>query len=546
MAFQKSPAQSSQTTPVSPQLASRPAVTESIDVPRASGSANYDVIPTEFSPLSVSGLIYWIDSDYTTNSGDGTNVTAATDLSGQGNVTVASASPPKFRSTRWNYNQTAIDFANQALLVTSGPASTLYSVGQAYTMFAIFQPRNHNANYLCAWTDATSAAFARQRTHRWETNGYKLNVQGNTITGGDQATKTNSFQWVPAPHLVSYRSDGTSDFYEDELNTSGAIANTWTGTLSTSRLCIGGIFYNGGSFFTSDMLLRAFLLYNRKLTDAEVATVRLYLGQAYGLNWMAAYGASGPTTVFTMDGQSNMVGQETACLDSHTYAMNNANAFMIGTDGIYKALSEPSHDPTNKVDPFNLYTNTGYGASMAAAVANQLQARGYAEKLLFIPCASVSTTSQSWALNISGSPIFDNLGPLSIYRTLIGMRAPGAKLCVLIDQGEANADSAANATQWQTDWATIMDRYVAFFGSGAFRKSKRFIVGRLSININGTGGFESNLRAAEDALLGARTDMLLPQRGDATACSGSTLHQRMANFRDVYGPLIGNTFFDAV
>ena len=91
-----------------------------------------------------------------------------------------------------------------------------------------------------------------------------------------------------------------------------------------------------------------------------------------------------------------------------------------------------------------------------------------------------------------------------------------------------------------------MNRYVAFFGTTAFAKvSARFIVGRESLVITGTGGFDSNVRTAEDALLAARTDMKLPQRGDATVCSGGQLHQRMTDFRDVYGPLIGSTFFNA-
>src|SRR5207247_1249952 len=234
----------------------------------AATSQHVSSIAAPINPSTVSGLIYWIDSDHTTNTGDGTAVSAATDLSGAGNTTVGAASPPIFRATRWNYGQTAIDFVNQGLLVTSGPAATLYSVGQAYTVFAVFQPRNHNNNYLSTWTDATSAAFLRQRTHRWETNGYKLNVQGNTTTG-DIAAVVNSFQWVPAPHLVSYRSDGSNDFYEDELSSSGPIANSWTGAVNITRHCIGGIFYTGGSFFTSDMLLRAYLIYNRKLRCEE-------------------------------------------------------------------------------------------------------------------------------------------------------------------------------------------------------------------------------------------------------------------------------------
>lgn len=501
--------------------------------------------PTPINPASLSGLIYWIDSDHTTNTGDGTAVTAVTDLSGAGNVTVASASPPIFRATRWNFNQTAIDFVDQALLVTSGPASTMYTVGQPYTLFVVFQPRSHNVNYVAAWTDATDVPFNRQRTHRWETNAYKLNVQGNT-TAGDQGPAVNSFQWVPAPHLVSYRSDGSSDYYEDELNSSGAIADPWTGTLSVNRLTIGGISYTAGSSFTSDMLLRAFLIYNRKLTNAEIAGVRLYLGQNYGLQWMGAYGAVGPTTVFTMDGQSNMVGNETPCLDPHTYPMNNPNAFMIGLDGIYKPLLDPTADPTNKVDPFNLYLNTGFGASMASAVANQLLVRGYTERLLFVPCAVNSSDSGGWATAVNSPPIFDNLTPMSLYRTLIAMRAPHPKLAVLIDDGESNCDSAIHAAQWKPDWNAVMNRYVSFFGAGAFRKaSARFIVGRLSLNINGTGGFEADVRASEDDLEAERTDMLLPQRGDATPCMASLLHQRMPDFRDFYGPLMGDTFFDA-
>lgn len=445
----------------------------------ATGAAPVNATPLTidvWSPLALSGLVLWSDPTNTTDGGNGTQVTQFTDRSATGaNLTpyLAGTGPTRrdlngrvprhaeiFNArTAATTNATIVGLANGA-----ASDKTIVHVWQDFSSSTTF------VGYSWSWGHTTTInnyITKRVADDSW-TDSFIVRDSGNNLTRtfglNHTGVQLSITRFNAGAAQIDYRVDGVNETTQSLTQASKSINVFGLG------LHLNGSSYND----TSHERLYNFLLFNRRLSDAECQEIETWQAPALGplgQHWKGGYAGSadfgpgsGEWLVVALLGQSNMVGSNSAVYagDGTTQGL-----YVLYQDGFLDVCQEPTFDATNAM----WEQATGTSTSCARRLGELLRAAGEARNILFVPCAVGGTSSAQWATNITQDPPRFNgpaTAPIGFTKHWIdeALKAPNAELVFVVYQGESDAENADNPALWSPNWATIQDnlntRYAAY------------------------------------------------------------------------------------
>lgn len=477
-------------------------------------------------PETVSNTIYWLDASFVTHSGDGTEVTAATDQ-GQGSANTiikATAGGPIYRTTAFNGGPCLEIGANKGLYSTGAGAPVASflngtaAASKELTVITVWQPRQNLTTF--PWTFTKSNATTRGVICQCNSHAYKPQVFGGT-TGGAQATLNAPVYWDhPIPAIYTFRRAGSSTpvmkIRQDGIDQAD-VTWTWTGNHDTDSFGVG-VRHGASPAFGNLAWIRDVIVFNRALTDVEVAEWEAYLGQERGFKHKLAPSSAGDWLIVWLRGQSNQVGF--GSVSQTTYPLvPDANAFYMALDGFVKQIVMDTGDGVN-ASSVNIVWNSPTYAAMTESIRAQLRARGETRKLLFVIDALGSTPTSSWVNGLlSNPPTINTLCGYAKHRVRDALKAPGASLVCFTDQGESNGSSLQETVDWRIDWNASCDEHNAYF-SAYWDKDIHYVFGRLAETFPIPIPFAAELRVEEDAFNTERDDVIMVQNPNGTDSPG--------------------------
>lgn len=471
-------------------------------------------------PPVTSGLVLLADAANALASGvtpsDGAAITDLIDFSGQNNhgVEGGTGAGPKYLATSWA-GEPCLEFRGTTQwlkFTTAGIVNAAVGNDNAFTVITVVRPRLISQTLCYYWSWAQSSSGTRFfSTRTTSSTSFRVELISSTATGAKTAI-TSSKQVHGSPVVLTVRRpSGTSIQYGfDGVHESAQAADI--DALSGDMFVLGA---QGGTAPTIDgeHWIRSILVYNRSLTDQEVAQVEQWCASHYaGLSWKSGLGGTitggEETLIFLADGQSNAQGQATTL---PFWTPTGANEDMIALDGFRKRIYEPFHDGTNQsagqVSHIDPTAAGGWGTRLADRLRERL---GSSHRILVVPCALNSTSAATWATGLTTSPqVMNTLYGSSWHRIKEALQAPSAVIgSIIVLQGESEAQvSQATADAWATSWWTpILDQYNADF-AGKFWKTAHFTIIKIASNVTRT--WVSNVRAAQSAMVAGRSDCLI-------------------------------------
>lgn len=465
---------------------------------RGIGSAN-----TAFTPLQVAGLVEWFHAESTTHTGDGTVVTATTDRSGQGNngVEGAAGAGPIYRATRWG-GKPAVEWTTGDWLSFSGSTLVAAATGddKPITVVALMQPFTNSQ--MNVWGFGNSGNSVRCSGSTDGSRHYRTDCRGDggtvkTVAGNDQLHHL-------CPQVVVWRRSANARVRGDGVDDSGGAKDTDVGVITPNRFVIGAQGMSGQTI-NARGLIRQLLVWNRELSDTELAQVERYLA-VDGLLHKSGLGITdAPSIVFVVVGQSNAEGR-----GSTGYTLLSSGVYVFGHDLFYHAASEPISDPTNQVYQEGTHVaQTGW----TCAMADYLRENGVTEDIIILQCAIGATSSTEWVNGLTTSPPSGGTLPGVCKLRLDDVaRRANTELVFIINQGEQNAQDAVEAAAWDNDWdaflTEMLTRYAGKFRGGAIKH----IVQKQAATVPTPGASYPNwsdMRASIDNLVNVvRTDVV--------------------------------------
>jgi hypothetical protein len=223
-------------------------------------------------PTNLSGCILWLRGDLGVTL-NGADVAAWADQSGQGNDATqgVAADQPAFEAAGGPNGTPCVTFdsGNTEFLDLTGMVDT----SNAYTIFAVFDPdTNPNGASLFSSTGTGNRLLVYTST----------GAAPGTLGLNDGATRIGMVCTL-TPQILTWRyyaSPGL-DFYRDGSILDASNAHTSNADIAGTTLL--GEFSGGGQHL--DGKLAEIIIYNRKLTDTEVAIVHAYLSNRYAIEF---------------------------------------------------------------------------------------------------------------------------------------------------------------------------------------------------------------------------------------------------------------------
>lgn len=453
--------------------------------------------PAPFSPSDISGLVLWNDSDYTTDTGNGTACSVLLDRSATGaNMAEASAGVGAIRRDATGRRPRFVEFTPGK--VHTSVNATIIALGtgaaQSRTVFDVYQlPQAPLGATVYPWgwgntgstTEYTQHQYAASSYHKataTRSSGVNLTYIAGAYDNG--CPRTMATRWNHVAGTLQYRTDGVNETAVTTAALGSGARNVFAyGRRATSAPT--------DSDYT---WLRHRLFYNRALSDAELIQLETWADAQMGpqgLGWKAGYTRSasfGNGTnawlVIACIGQSNMVGADT---DLYTGDGTTTGVYALRQDGnLDEFTTEPAWDATNA--PFT-QSATG-GTSCTRKLAELLRAAGETRNILIVPVAKGSTTSTNWANNSATEPPpIGSSNPIGFAKHWIdeALKAPNSELVFVLYQGEDNATSAPLAAAWSSDWVLVQDSMNTRYSSKIVKAKPWFVV-QLPATA-GSGGF---------------------------------------------------------
>jgi hypothetical protein len=219
----------------------------------------------DFSPLSVSGLVTWINASNVETSG--ANITQMTDLSGNDNHAVQSTGADRPSLVPGVLNGLPV------ARFTSGQHFTFVSDGtfaSAVTQIVVFKP-DATATNNCLFSKTTALDRAPFDGYVRADNRYEWTYAS--------APTTDPLSTVNFNVLGASSTNNSHNYYLNGITNGVATgASFGGGDTGVLRLGIRGA---GGTNFIGD--IAEALLFNRKLTDAEIIQISNWLINKYGI-----------------------------------------------------------------------------------------------------------------------------------------------------------------------------------------------------------------------------------------------------------------------
>ncbi len=501
------------------------------------------------APVSFSDTILWLDADHTTHSGDGTEITAASDRSASGGnlFQKATAGGPVMRSTGWN-GQKAIEIGpNKGIYcpIGSAPAAAFLagkdSATTEYTVITCFQPRQNLA--ILPWNFTRVAASTHGVQCQYASHAYLPQVFGGTATGAKTAKNCPTYLDHAVPCVMTFRRSGGGTpvvvWRQDGVNQAD-VAWDWTGNYNCDAFGVGvrptAVNAFGNLAWVTDVIV-----FSRALTDAEVAQWEAYLGQRRSfVHKLNPTTATGDWLVVWFRGQSNIVGAGNLSDTTYSYT-DDGNTYAMSLDGFVRPMTVKACDGANAAAVSLTFLTPTY-ATFAAAIAKRLQALGETRKLLFVMDGMGSTPASTWANGIASSPpTINTLCGYARHRVRDALKAPGASLFGVVDQGESNGSNDTDAAAWRTDWTSIVDSDNTYFAA-AWDKTVHYVFGRLClVTFPGVVPSAAAVRTAQDTFAGERADAVFVQNPNATDTPG----HRIGAEQEAAGTLYADAWWSA-
>lgn len=430
-------------------------------------------------PIELGGLLLWADANYTTDTGNGTSITALTDRSpNAANMVATGASGGPVRRDGGGRMPRYMQFSSGRVLETTNAALLALSAGTAKdkTIIFVWEESMTNANgtsYMYSWGDGANInnfVTGRTTVSVWDESCLVRDSSfNNTITSPTPTSLHGAIQIS-----VHRYSGGQLQFRTDGVNKAAASVNQGTRTVTSFGI---GVHLNGASRSElSHHRLFHMLVYNRALSDAECQQVETYFSATMGplgLGWKSGYAASaafgpgaGNWLVVALLGQSNMVGA-----DPDLYAGDGTTQglYVLYQDGTLASCSEPTWDAANAP-----WVQSAGGTSLARRLGELLRAGGETRNILFVPCAMNGSSVAFWTSSLTQEPpqiTFQR--PVTFTKHWIdeAMKAPNSELLIVVYQGENEANAGQDPATWSPAWASIQDNLNTRY-AGRFAKTK--------------------------------------------------------------------------
>ncbi len=242
---------------------------------------------TGFAPTDLAGLQLWLDAsqgvttDGTTPAVDGDLVAQWNDQSGNArNATQSSgANKPTFKTNIFT-GRPVLRFTGSHYLTTTSFLTSSYNT--ALTFFIV---ANKSTTGLQVATSNQGAVWYTGRSNSLVYYESALTPSEKRLVGSDLDRSVETFRYNGAQKTLRRNGAGGSVAATGNLGLNGA--------LTIGRLSSGGFRYNGD--------IAEIILFQRALTDPEVAAVEQYLREKYGI-------ASAPASQLIFDGDSMTAG----------------------------------------------------------------------------------------------------------------------------------------------------------------------------------------------------------------------------------------------
>lgn len=233
-------------------------------------------LPRHFTPLSISGLVLWLDASYITGFNDGDSVTTWSDLSGNGNdATQATASKrPVYKVNIINGRPVVrFDGTDDFMAAPTGARPPT-----SYTVFIVAAINNLvPATYyrLIATLDSggnVGLALMRQGDnntwrHTWGTGVTTSDVEGGTVV-------VSVFDIVIGTHNGT-----TSSLFENGSSVGTPISSAYS--QGTNDVEVGST--SGGTIGFLNGDIAAIGIYTSSLSTTDRQRIERYLGSRYGI-----------------------------------------------------------------------------------------------------------------------------------------------------------------------------------------------------------------------------------------------------------------------
>lgn len=476
---------------------------------------------------------YWLNADYVTSGGDGTESTAAEDQgSGGSTIAKATAGGPTWFETRYggksclyfgsNKGYSSIGLAEAIVALLAGnPASTPWEA------FLAWQPLHHLQNIPFCWSK--QSATSRGLICRWGSSTYKPEIYGGTLAGTQSAIAAPAYMDHPVPKISFVQWTGSELYFWEDGVPQAAVAIPWTGNHDCDAFNIG-YQLSAANTFSNGFLLRHLAVRAGNSSPSVIQELHHWAGQeCFPVNYKAGLGATGVWYIIPTRGQSNGVG---FCPGSPAYAFDPTNLYTMGLDGFVREMTAIDGDGTNDASPVLAFQTTAgpsYRAAMGEALRNlgKIPAGG---KVLFVPNELISTDSAAWIQGLTDDPPSINtlIGHYK-HRTRDACKAPGAKIYrTCTDQWEANCDNGTEAGNLGPQWASVYDEDEAFFAANGIEfedATDKHLVTEPPDSSAGHGAFKEACRTSLQTTESGRTDMTLVKGPTPTCESNPGLHR---------------------
>lgn len=505
-------------------------------------AASFSGAGSAFSPLDVSNLLLWLDSTQTTNTGDGTAMTAHTDRGpNAASVVEGSSGSSGTGPLRLDpgSNRRGVVLGNFSANSIKSTEANLVALGNGspkdLTIVQVFQPTSNATSYRGGW-GSTSATTQYLAIRRGATN-YLDDVTRRDNTNNSSVVVSGIEHLAPQVCVTVFDATAATVTHYIDGVTTGAVSVP-RGTTSTNIWCMGCLPTGASPSIASAFRHRHYMVYGRKLTGPEVQSMTDWGGgeigvAGIGLRWKGGYTASSTfgngsngTLVIGILGQSNDSGRGASGYTS-VYAGTTNQGYVLYSDNYLDVASEPTAYPADVIGGAAA-DSTQAATSYVTRMIDRLRANGETRNIIVVNCAIGGTTSANWnaLATTSPPPINGSLGNAK-HRISEALKAPNSKLMLVLGQGESNTVGTAGSTvtDWTTHWGGICDHLNTYF-AGKFDKTHHFVFRKLHQTAwtLSTSTNWADLRTAQDAIVAARSDAVIAQTHNGPFLLSDNLH----------------------
>lgn len=477
--------------------------------------------PPPFAPTDISNMLLWLSADSVTDSGPGTNVSAATDqspngaaivegVSGQGPTHLAASGRRGKKLLQWSGSTSTLRSTNAALLALGTGAA------KDFTLVWLLQPINTTTTYIGGWglTSNFNNFCAVRRGNAsllWEIT--RRDPTNNTTPNLDPTPK--GF----VPQVLTIEHDATAHTIQakiDGVAIGSPVAFPWASSAARDIYTIGSL-YAQSETKTAYFRLRHHFVFAKKLTPTESQNLHDWCATeigatGIGLKWKrgfsqsASFGTgSNSTRVIAIVGDSQGCGREPSSTYTSVYAGTGNAAYALFPDGNVDALSSQHLvDPTDVVG--GMYADGGAGVTDPwIRMADRLRELGETRNILVVNCCRGGTGSVEWSTSLGASPPAPNTAfGAAYYRIREALQAPGSTLEMVIVNGGVNAaepptPAASTVANISIQWRQVIDAFYAKF-SAFITKTEWITWARPPATAATTSGYGGNWTAMRTAI----------------------------------------------